>query len=70
MRENGKGEKGKETPEVFRHEVRANPQQIDRVKRIVERVWGAIESGIFYPNPSAMQCPACPFRHACRSWAG
>lgn len=34
-------------PEVIRHEVRADPQQIQRVKRIVECVWRAIESGIF-----------------------
>jgi putative RecB family exonuclease len=58
------------TPEVCRHEVQADPQQIDRVKRIVERVWEAIESRIFYPSPSAMQCPGCPFREACRVWTG
>ncbi len=58
------------TPEVFRHEVRADPHQIDRTKRIVERVWHAIEAGIFFPSPSAMQCPSCPFREACRQWRG
>ena len=58
------------TPEVFRHEVWADPRQIDRVKRIVETVWKAIEAGIFFPAPSAMQCPSCPFREQCRAWSG
>ena len=58
------------TPEVYRHEVWADPRQIERMKRIVERVWGAIEAGIFFPSPSPMQCPGCPFREACRDWAG
>lgn len=57
-------------PEVYRHEVRADPQQIERTKRVVERVWGAIEAGIFFPSPSAMQCPGCSFRTACRAWTG
>jgi len=58
------------TPEVYRHEVWSDPQQIDRTKRVVERVWRAIESGSFYPAPSAMNCPGCPYREQCRSWNG
>ena len=58
------------TPEVCRHKVWADPRQIDRMKRIVETVWKAIEAGIFYPSPSPMQCPTCPFRAECRSWSG
>jgi hypothetical protein len=57
-------------PEVIRHEVRADPQQIDRAKRIVERVWAAIEAGFFFPSPSAMQCPGCAFWEACQRWTG
>jgi len=57
-------------PEVIRHEVRANPQQIDRVKKIVEQVWAAIKASIFYPSPSPMQCPTCAYRQACRNWSG
>ena len=45
----------------------ADPQQIDRTKRIVETVWKAIEAGIFYPSPSAMNCPS---PHTARSAAG
>jgi CRISPR/Cas system-associated exonuclease Cas4 (RecB family) len=55
-------------PEVTRHEVRADPRQIDRTKRIVERVWKSIEADRFFPCPSAMQCSTCPFREACRAW--
>ena len=58
------------TPEVHRHEVRADPQQIDRMKLIVARVWDGIQAGLFYPSPSPMQCPTCPFREACREWTG
>jgi len=36
--------------------------------KFVEHVWRAIEAGHFYPAPSAMNCPACPFRDACRAW--
>ena len=50
--------------------MQADPQQIDRTKRIVERVWDGIEAGIFYPSPSAMQCPTCPFRAEYRRWIG
>ena len=57
-------------PEVIRHEVRADPQQIERTKRIVARVWAAIEAGIFLPSPSPMQCPGCAYREACQRWAG
>jgi CRISPR/Cas system-associated exonuclease Cas4 (RecB family) len=51
-------------------EVPVNRQRIDRTKRIVERVWRAIEMGSFYPTPSPMQCPTCPFRAPCRAWQG
>lgn len=57
-------------PSVDLHEVAADSKQIDRIKRIVERVWKAIETGTFYPAPSPMQCPTCPFRQPCRAWAG
>ena len=57
-------------PEVHLYQVDADPQQIDRVKRIVDHVWEGIERQIFYPTPSAMQCPICPYRRECRRWAG
>jgi CRISPR/Cas system-associated exonuclease Cas4 (RecB family) len=36
----------------------------------VERVWRAIESGVFYPAPSTMNCSGCGYRAACRVWMG
>ncbi len=57
-------------PDVHLYQVDAYPQQIDRVKRIVERVWEGIERQIFYPSPSAMDCARCPYRDQCRNWAG
>ncbi len=57
-------------PSVDLHEVAADPKQIDRTKRIVERVWRAIEAEHFYPSPSPMQCPTCPFHDPCRAWCG
>jgi len=36
----------------------------------VERVWRAIESGVFYPAPSTVTCASCGYRAACRVWVG
>ena len=58
------------TPTVDLYEVPVDAKQIDRTKRIVERVWQAIEAESFYPAPSPMQCPTCPFRKPCREWQG
>ena len=55
-------------PTIDLHEVAVNQRHIDRTKRIVEQVWRAIESRIFYPAPSPLQCPTCAFRTACRAW--
>ena len=55
-------------PEVDRHLMPVNAAQVARTKRVVENVWRAIESGCFYPAPSAMSCPSCPYREQCRAW--
>jgi CRISPR/Cas system-associated exonuclease Cas4 (RecB family) len=57
-------------PAIDLHEVQADRQAIDRTKRIVERVWKAIDNQVFYPAPSPMQCPSCSFREQCRAWNG
>lgn len=57
-------------PVVDVHELRVEPRRVARTKKIVERVWRAIESGTFYPAPSPMQCPSCPYREPCRAWQG
>lgn len=55
-------------PVVDRHLMPVDPAQVTRIKRVVENVWRAIESGHFYPAPSAMNCPSCPYREQCRAW--
>jgi CRISPR/Cas system-associated exonuclease Cas4 (RecB family) len=36
----------------------------------VERVWRAIQIGVFYPAPSVVACSGCGYREACRVWMG
>jgi len=55
---------------VDRHSLPVEPARANRPKRVVERIWRAIETGCFYPSPSAMNCPGCAFRDACRNWTG
>jgi putative RecB family exonuclease len=59
-----------QAPALHLHPVEPDPAQIQRMKRIVERVWRGIASGNFYPNPSPMNCPGCPYRRPCRAWMG
>jgi putative RecB family exonuclease len=55
---------------IERHSLPANGVQVSRIVRVVERVWRAIEAQHFYPSPSPMACPSCPFRDPCRKWTG
>ena len=55
---------------VDRHSLPVDPARVRRIKRVVENVWRAIAAKCFYPAPSAMNCPGCPFRDECRAWAG
>jgi len=55
---------------IEQHSLAADQQQINRIKRVVQRVWQAIQAGHFYPAPSLTGCPGCPFREPCRSWCG
>jgi putative RecB family exonuclease len=60
--------KTKET-QIEEHTREVNPAAVKRTLAGVERVWRAIESGIFYPAPSVMNCASCGYRAACRAWA-
>jgi len=57
-------------PSVDRHVLPVDPQRVQRTRKVAERVWRAIESNVFYPTPSPMNCPTCPFREPCRAWTG
>lgn len=57
-------------PVVERHAVSTSAQRIARTRQIVQRVWQAIESGVFYPAPNSINCPTCTFRERCQAWTG
>ncbi|MEI7688316.1 MAG: PD-(D/E)XK nuclease family protein [Planctomycetota bacterium] len=57
-------------PSVDIHPVYADQHVVDRTRRIIERVWDAIQTETFYPAPSPLQCPSCGYRSTCRAWAG
>jgi CRISPR/Cas system-associated exonuclease Cas4 (RecB family) len=56
--------------DVVRYPVAVSPERLERTKTVVERIWRAIEAGSFYPSPSPLHCPTCPFREPCRAWTG
>jgi putative RecB family exonuclease len=57
-------------PVIEEHTREVNPAAVKRTLAGVERVWRAIETGVFYPAPSTMSCSSCGYRAACRAWAG
>jgi putative RecB family exonuclease len=57
-------------PVMEEHVRDVEPGNVKRTLAGVERVWRAIESGLFYPAPSTMNCSSCGYRAACRAWAG
>jgi putative RecB family exonuclease len=57
-------------PSVDVYPVFAHPRRIARVRRIIERVWNAIENESFYPAPSFLNCSGCPYRGPCQDWTG
>lgn len=58
------------TVAIEQHSVAVQKAPVDRMKRVVERVWHAIDAEHFYPAPSSMACGGCPFRDPCRKWPG
>ena len=57
-------------PVVEQHVREVEPAAVKRTLVAVERVWRAIESGVFYPAPSVVACSGCGYREACRAWVG
>jgi len=57
-------------PVIEEHVREVEPAAMKRTLAGVERVWRAIELGVFYPAPSTMNCASCGYRAACRAWAG
>ena len=59
-----------EATRIELHDVTASRQRTASTKRIVESVWKGIMAGLFYPAPSPITCPTCPFHEPCRAWSG
>jgi CRISPR/Cas system-associated exonuclease Cas4 (RecB family) len=57
-------------PVIEEHVREDKPGNVKRTLANVERVWRAVEAGVFYPAPSTMSCSSCGYRAACRAWAG
>jgi putative RecB family exonuclease len=57
-------------PVVEEHVREVSTAAVKRTLAGVERVWRAIESGVFYPAPAVMSCSSCGYRAACRAWMG
>jgi putative RecB family exonuclease len=57
-------------PVVEEHVREVEAGAVKRTLAGVERVWRAIQAGVFYPAPSTMNCSSCGYRAACRAWVG
>lgn len=57
-------------PSLELRPVRFDAGSVERTKALVTKIWKAIQSGNFYPSPSPLQCPTCPFRQPCAAWRG
>jgi CRISPR/Cas system-associated exonuclease Cas4 (RecB family) len=58
------------SPTVELFQIGADKKRIERTKQVASRTLDAIDTGVFYPNQSAMNCGGCPYRSACRTWRG
>jgi putative RecB family exonuclease len=58
------------TPTVEAFDVEVSRRRSRRTIEVVEHTWQAIQAGHFYPAPSPMNCPTCPFRSECNAWTG
>lgn len=57
-------------PDIEFQTVDPDPQRIERIRHLVQNVWASIQTGVFYPVPSVMNCPTCGYRDRCARWNG
>lgn len=57
-------------PEIEIQTIDPDPQRIERIRHLVQNVWASIQTGVFYPVPSVMNCPTCGYRDRCSQWNG
>lgn len=55
-------------PAVERYPFPWDAGRLARTQNVLQRVWAAIEDGHFYPAPSPMNCPGCPYKAPCQKW--
>jgi putative RecB family exonuclease len=57
-----------QSPRVEVFPVKGDAGQLARSRRVIARVWQAMQAGHIYPNPTPLNCSYCPFQRACRNW--
>jgi hypothetical protein len=57
-------------PDFTLRSVVNHAEQVNRIRRIVQRVWIALQSNHFDFTPLSINCPTCPCRAACKAWQG
>jgi CRISPR/Cas system-associated exonuclease Cas4 (RecB family) len=55
-------------PKVEALEIKIDPERVKRSRLIVRHVFQAMQSGLVFPSPSAMNCSGCPFKNRCGRW--
>lgn len=55
-------------PKIATFEIDISPDRVNRSRVISRRVFHAMQAGLVYPSPSAMNCAGCPFQKRCESW--
>lgn len=56
------------TPKVQRIKTNRKEEDFGRLGDLVENVERAVNSGIFYPIETPLNCSTCPYRQQCRDW--
>ena len=56
------------TPKVEEFPITHDPDRIQRVSTVIQRVFQDMQTGVVYPNPSVMNCAGCPHQGKCKSW--
>jgi hypothetical protein len=64
------GSRVDERPVVEEHVREVEPEVVKRILAGVGQVRRAIESGVFHPAPSTMNCSGCGYRAVCRARVG
>jgi CRISPR/Cas system-associated exonuclease Cas4 (RecB family) len=56
------------SPKLQRIKTKRKEEDFGRLGDLVENVERAVDSGIFYPIETPLNCSTCPYRQQCRDW--